>query len=145
METNEKYWGDDPYIGEIRMWPGYFAPLYWMFCEGQLLPISEYDTLFSVIGTKYGGDGVQTFALPDLRGRIPVGTGTGASGSVYALGQVGGAETFAVTQDVAGSVKQVAPAVALRTYSSETTAESLPPFLGVHFIISLFGIYPTQS
>ena len=58
-----------PYVGEIRMFAGNFAPAGWMFCEGQLLPISEYETLFNLIGTTYGGDGQSTFALPDLRGR----------------------------------------------------------------------------
>ncbi len=57
-----------PYVGEIRMFAGNFAPAGWMFCEGQLLPISEYETLFNLIGTTYGGDGQSTFALPDLRG-----------------------------------------------------------------------------
>ena len=61
-----------PYIGEIRMFAGNFAPDGWMFCSGQLLPISEYETLFQLIGTTYGGDGQSTFALPDLRGRIPI-------------------------------------------------------------------------
>ena len=61
-----------PYVGEIRMFAGNFAPAGWLFCEGQLLPISENETLFNLIGTTYGGDGQQTFALPDLRGRVPV-------------------------------------------------------------------------
>jgi len=66
-----------PYIGEIRMFGGNFAPNGWMLCDGQLLPISEYDTLFNLIGTTYGGDGQSTFALPDLRGRIPMHVGNG--------------------------------------------------------------------
>ena len=66
-----------PYVGEIRMFAGNFAPAGWMFCEGQLLPISEYETLFNLIGTTYGGDGQSTFALPDLRGRIPLHLGNG--------------------------------------------------------------------
>jgi len=84
-----------PYIGEIRMFAGNFAPAGWMFCEGQLLAISENDTLFALIGTTYGGDGESTFALPDLRGRIPVHQGSG-----FALAQMGGAEevTLAVNQ-----------------------------------------------
>ena len=61
-----------PYVGEIRMFAGNFAPAGWMFCEGQLLPISENETLFNLIGTTYGGDGQSTFALPDLRGRLPI-------------------------------------------------------------------------
>src|SRR5688500_17788722 len=66
-----------PYVGEIRMFGGNFAPAGWMFCEGQLLPISENETLFQLIGTTYGGDGQETFALPDLRGRIPIHQGNG--------------------------------------------------------------------
>ena len=62
-----------PYVGEIRLFAGNFAPAGWMFCEGQLLPISENETLFQLIGTTYGGDGESTFALPDLRGRAIVG------------------------------------------------------------------------
>ena len=65
-----------PYVGEIRMFAGNFPPAGWMFCEGQLLPISENETLFQLIGTTYGGDGQETFALPDLRGRVPVHNGT---------------------------------------------------------------------
>jgi microcystin-dependent protein len=77
-----------PYVGEIRMFAGNFAPAGWMFCEGQLLPISEYETLFNLIGTTYGGDGQSTFGLPDLRGRIPV-----HAGNSFTLAQTGGAET----------------------------------------------------
>ena len=66
-----------PYVGEIRMFAGNFAPAGWMFCEGQLIPISENETLFNLIGTTYGGDGQSTFALPDLRGRIPIHQGNG--------------------------------------------------------------------
>ena len=78
-----------PYVGEIRMFAGNFAPAGWMFCEGQLLPISEYETLFNLIGTTYGGDGQSTFALPDLRGRVPIHTGQGPGLSPYFQGQVG--------------------------------------------------------
>src|ERR1700689_2063540 len=67
-----------PYFGEIRMFAGNFAPAGWMFCEGQLLPISENETLFNLIGTTYGGDGQTTFGLPDLQGRVPVDQGNGA-------------------------------------------------------------------
>ena len=66
-----------PYVGEIRMFAGNFAPAGWMFCEGQILPISENETLFQLIGTTYGGDGEETFALPDLRGRVPIHQGNG--------------------------------------------------------------------
>lgn len=85
-----------PYVGEIRMFAGNFAPVGWMFCEGQLLPISENETLFQLIGTTYGGDGESTFALPDLRGRIPIHQGTGG-GSTYILAETGGAEEITLT------------------------------------------------
>lgn len=81
-----------PYVGEIRMFAGNFAPAGWMFCEGQLLPISENETLFQLIGTTYGGDGQSTFALPDLRGRIPLHQGNG-----FILAETGGAEEITLT------------------------------------------------
>ena len=81
-----------PYVGEIRMFAGNFAPAGWMFCEGQLLPISENETLFQLIGTTYGGDGEATFALPDLRGRIPIHQGNG-----FILAETGGAEEVTLT------------------------------------------------
>ncbi len=81
-----------PYIGEIRMFAGNFAPAGWLFCEGQLLPISDNDTLFNLIGTTYGGDGQSTFALPDLRGRLPIHQGGG-----YSLAQVGGVESVTLS------------------------------------------------
>src|ERR1700722_12697766 len=81
-----------PYVGEIRMFGGNFAPAGWMFCAGQLLPISEYDVLFNLIGTTYGGDGQSTFALPDLRGRLPIHMGSG-----FVQGQNGGAESVTLT------------------------------------------------
>src|ERR1043166_3095307 len=80
-----------PYVGEIRMFAGNFAPAGWMFCEGQLLPISENDVLFNLIGTTYGGDGESTFALPDLRGRLPLHQGSSFGGS-FVIGEAAGAE-----------------------------------------------------
>jgi microcystin-dependent protein len=80
------------YVGEIRMFAGNFAPAGWMFCEGQILPISENETLFQLIGTTYGGDGQSTFALPDLRGRIPIHQGNG-----FILAETGGAEEITLT------------------------------------------------
>lgn len=81
-----------PFVGEIRMFAGNFAPSGWMFCEGQLLPISENETLFQLIGTTYGGDGESTFALPDLRGRIPIHQGNG-----FTLAETGGVEQVTLT------------------------------------------------
>jgi|SRR5580658_5439451 microcystin-dependent protein len=85
-----------PYVGEVRMFGGNFAPAGWALCSGQLLPISENSALFNLIGTTYGGDGVTNFALPDLRGRFPTHQGTGA-GQTVLPGQVGGTETVTLT------------------------------------------------
>jgi microcystin-dependent protein len=82
----------DPYIGEIRMFGGSFAPAGWAFCDGQTMPISENDALFTLIGTTYGGDGQETFALPDLQGRVPIHQGNG-----FVLGQQAGVESVTLT------------------------------------------------
>ena len=164
-----------PYVGEIRMFAGNFAPAGWMFCEGQLLPISENETLFQLIGTTYGGDGESTFALPDLRGRIPIHQGNG-----FILAETGGAEeiTLTVNQIAAHSHPLLASAnTAIQTTPSTTvlgvpttvdlyragsassplapqsvssTGGSQPhtnfqPYLCVDFIISLFGIFPSPT
>src|SRR5437667_8957771 len=117
-----------PYIGEIRMFAGNFAPADWMFCEGQLLPISENETLFFLIGTTYGGDGQSTFALPDLRGRIPLHFGNG-----YTLAETGGAEeiTLTVSQIPAHSHAFLASADPANTLNAQdnvvsTTATATP-------------------
>jgi len=87
----------DSYIGEIRMFAGNFAPAGWAFCDGTQLSISEYEALFNLIGTTYGGDGQGTFALPDLRGRVPVHAGTHSSGRTLTLGEQGGVESVTLT------------------------------------------------
>ncbi|MDO9396568.1 MAG: tail fiber protein [Herbiconiux sp.] len=86
-----------PYIGEIRLWPGNFAPLGWLLCQGQSLDISEYDTLFNLIGTTYGGDGESTFNLPDLQGRVPLHQGQ-SQGQTYVMGQRFGVESVTINQ-----------------------------------------------
>src|SRR5512141_2176538 len=87
----------NPFIGEIRIFGGNFAPAGWAFCSGQLMPISENDALFNLIGTTYGGDGQNTFALPNLQGRLPMHTGTGAGLSTRMIGESGGVETVTLT------------------------------------------------
>lgn len=87
----------NPYIGEIRMFGGNFAPAGWMFCQGQLLPISENDALFTLIGTTFGGDGQETFALPNLQSRVPIHAGTGPGGITYQLGEAAGTEEVTLT------------------------------------------------
>jgi microcystin-dependent protein len=86
-----------PYLGEIRMFAGGFAPLGWELCDGRILPIAEHDALFQLIGTTYGGDGQETFALPDLQGRVPIHMGTGPGGVTYQLAETGGVEEVTLT------------------------------------------------
>jgi len=164
-----------PYVGEVRMFAGNFAPAGWMFCEGQLLPISEYETLFNLIGTTYGGDGESTFALPDLRGRLPIHQGNG-----FILAETGGAEEITLTANQIAAHSH--PLVASTAIASDTSAANnvpaqtstfdmyqtspansamgaasvtavggsqphtnFQPYLCVDFIISLFGIFPSPT
>lgn len=164
-----------PYVGEIRMFAGNFAPAGWMFCEGQLLPISENETLFNLIGTTYGGDGQSTFALPDLRGRLPIHQGNG-----FILAETGGAEEITLTvgqmpahshpllassavandpnptSNVLGESSAATlfqsgnPAAAMAPQSISLVGGSQPhtnfqPYLCINFIISLFGIFPSPT
>lgn len=170
------------YVGEIRMFGGNFAPVGWSFCSGQLLPISENETLFNLIGTTYGGDGQSTFALPNLNGRVPIHQGQGAGLSNYTIGQSAGVESVTLNvqqipnhshtpacnntaggQDAPGagvwaanssispySTQAPVPASALATQAVSPAGGSQPhenmmPFLAVSFIISLFGVFPTQN
>lgn len=87
----------DPFVGEIRMFAGSFAPRGWAFCDGQLLAISQNDALFSLFGTVYGGDGRDTFGLPDCRGRVPIHQGQGPGLSDRRLGSKGGADAVTLT------------------------------------------------
>ncbi|WP_165768055.1 phage tail protein [Flavobacterium plurextorum] len=97
FSTNKASAQADPLIGQISMFAGTFAPRGWLFCNGQLLPIPQYSTLFSIIGTTYGGDGINNFALPDLRGRVPVGQGQGPGLSPRNLGETSGNENVTLT------------------------------------------------
>ena len=169
-----------PYVGEIRLFAGNFAPAGWMVCEGQLLPISENETLFQLIGTTYGGDGQSTFALPDLRGRVPIHQGTGAGLSNRILAETGGVEQVTLTvnqipnhthsfltsnapgtqSNPAGAVPGQSPSVTLYIEEAPTVSlnavavspgggsqphSNLQPYLCLHFIISLFGIFPSPT
>ena len=164
-----------PYVGEIRMFAGNFAPAGWMFCEGQLLPISENETLFQLIGTTYGGDGQSTFALPDLRGRIPIHQGNG-----FILAETGGAEEITLTVNqipahahsylaaaapgdivnpggnVSANSFNVTPyindvpngnfnAAAVSSVGGSQPHTNFQPYLCIDFIISLFGIFPSPT
>jgi microcystin-dependent protein len=159
------------------MFAGNFAPAGWMFCEGQLLPISEFETLFNLIGTTYGGDGQSTFALPDLRGRLPIHQGSG-----FTFAQTGGVESVTLTTvqipahshpflasgnqasstspvNQVPAITQAAtitpygtdnPLVQLNSASIGPVGGSQPhdnfqPYLCIDFIISLFGVFPSQT
>lgn len=89
----------DAYQGEIRMFAGTFAPFKWAWCDGQIQAVSENQALFSIIGTTYGGDGRSSFGLPEMRGRIPVGQGTGPGQTPRTIGQLFGVETVTLTSD----------------------------------------------
>jgi len=169
----------EPFVGEIRMFAGNFAPRGWAFCDGQLLAVSQNDALFSLLGTIYGGDGRTTFGLPDLRGRLPIHAGHGPGLSERRLGAKGGAEkvTLTVNQlpshghplhastDLAQSpdpndnvtaqstlvdLYVIEPQSVNMASSSITNVggsrshTNLMPFLCIHFIIALFGIYPSR-
>ena len=164
---------DTPYLGEIRMFAGDFAPLGWKFCNGELLPIADHDALFSLIGTTYGGDGQVTFALPDLRGRAPVHVGP-----TVLQGQAGGQETvtllisqmpahnhalmgssaMAAINDTRDQVPARNPLgwphysagidTTLAANAVTVSGGSLPhdnvmPSLGIHFIIAIEGVWPS--
>src|SRR5215218_10390240 len=109
-----------PYTGEIRMFAGSFAPAGWAFCDGQLVAISENDALFTLIGTTYGGDGQETFALPNLQSRVPIHAGTGGDGITYQLGEQAGVETVTLTT-------QQIPTHTHPLLASNTTAASQTP------------------
>jgi microcystin-dependent protein len=170
-----------PYVGEIRMFAGNFAPAGWMFCDGSQLAISENETLFQLIGTTYGGDGQSTFNLPDLRGRVPVHQGTDpATGTAFTLAEASGVESVTLTtQQIPQHSHALMATTATGTQANpggnllansqgpqpyiqedpdnnlnpQTLSpaggsqphEDLQPFLGINFIISLFGIFPSPT
>jgi microcystin-dependent protein len=162
-----------PFIGEIRMFAGNFAPVGWAFCNGALMPIDQNDALFNLIGTTYGGDGQTTFALPDLQSRIPVHVGPG-----FAQGQQAGVESVTLTtsqipahshapqgnssagtqsspaggvwaQSTLGQFSAAAPTLtmapaALGQAGGSQPHDNMVPFLVINFILSLFGVFPSQ-
>ena len=87
----------NPFLGEIRLFSGNFAPRGWAFCDGQVLPITQFTALFSLLGTQYGGDGRTNFALPNFQDRVPVHQGQGPGLSTYEIGQAGGSATETLT------------------------------------------------
>jgi len=170
-----------PYVGEIRMFGGNFAPAGWALCQGQLMPISQNDTLFTLIGTTYGGDGQETFGIPNLSGRaaMHMGQGPGISQS-YQIGEQAGVESVTLTtqqipthnhavivsQDIGTATSPADQVYAQNTqillYTQDVASkffnpsmvqpvggsqphENMQPFLVITFILSLFGIFPSQT
>lgn len=169
----------EPFVGEIRMFAGNFAPRSWAFCDGQLVAVSQNDALFALLGTIYGGDGRTTFGLPDMRGRLPIHAGTGPGLSQRRLGAKLGTERETLTVNelpahthpmkVSTDVSNVptprhnvtarptsvdlyiadnpntslAPNAISATGGSQSH-DNMMPFLAVHFIIALFGIFPSR-
>ena len=154
---------DQPYLGSIEMWAGTFAPYGWAFCNGQTISISQNTALYSLLGTTFGGDGVNTFALPDMRGRIPVGTN-----NIIALGATGGAESVTLSAQQAG-VTVITAKLPATAFSDSGTArvivtdkggstitttpqvlgtgqphDNLQPYLTVNYIIALSGVFPPR-
>ena len=128
----------DPFVAEIRIFPFNFAPRGWAWCNGQLMPISQNTALFSLLGTTYGGDGKSTFGLPDLQGSVPVHVGGNQPGpglSDYYLGEMSG------TDNPPDTLNNGVVGVAGGSQPHENTQ----PFLCINFIISLFGIFPSQT
>ena len=127
-------------IGEVRMFAGTFAPQNWALCDGQLMSIAQNHALFSILGITYGGNGVDTFALPDLRSRVPVGAGQGPNLSEYDLGEATGAETVPLTAIAAGSgVASGAAAV------PAPGGSNIQPVLGLNYVFCLYGVYPSRD
>ena len=169
-----------PFIGEIRLFAGTFAPIGWEFCNGQLMPISENDALFTLIGTTYGGDGQQTFALPDLQSRVPLHMGQGPGLQSYQIGEQAGVESVTLTTNQTPShshaflastapggsntpqgnvvaTPSVTKLYRLATPSDPMAAnlisptggsqphENLMPYVAINYIISMFGVFPSQT
>ena len=111
----------DPFLGQIIMFGGNFAPRGWALCEGQLLPISQNTALFSILGTTYGGDGRTTFGLPDLRGRVPMGNGQGPGLTNRRLGEKSGAENVTLTSAQMPTHNHTAAAVGPAGNSNDAT------------------------
>lgn len=170
----------EPYVGEIRMFAGNFPPNGWLFCEGQTLPIAENEVLFQLIGTTYGGDGEQTFNVPNLAGRAPIHQGIQPSGPTYQMGEMAGTENVtlttqqipihnhallastAVAQQTIPTANVVAQAATGFLYIQEVPDatfannaigpvggsqphENMQPYLCINYIISLFGVFPSQT
>ena len=141
-EKEDSDW-DDPSLGEIVLFAGNYAPRNWAFCDGQRLSIASNSALFSILGTNYGGDGRTDFALPDLRGRVPlhVGDNAGPGLSRVVLGQRGGMETATFKSiDVATGT-----GAKVKVVNGTIPGNNLQPYTGLNYIIAISGTYPSRS
>ena len=134
----------EPFLGEIRMFAGNFAPRGWAFCDGQLLPVSQYSALFSLLGTTYGGDGRVTFGLPDLRGRVPIHPGRGPGLTPRRLGEMSGVERVKPVVAGKATVARAGSTSAIPVPSAESR-ENMQPHLAIHYIIALQGVFPSRN
>jgi microcystin-dependent protein len=152
--------GVEPFIGAVVPWPGNFAPRGWAFCLGQTLPINQNQALFSLLGTTYGGNGQTTFQLPDLRGRMAIGSGQLSGGSSYTLGAIAGSETVTLTASQVAPVSIATQNIQLRGTGTQGSGASeggttgtgsgqsvsnMPPYIAVNYIIALQGIFPSRN
>jgi len=131
----------EPFIGQIMMVGFNFAPRGWANCDGQLLPIAEHTALYSLLGTTYGGDGVNNFALPDLRGRVPIHVGTGPGLTTRKEGQKGGQERVALQETDVGPGGRTPIKV---NVGASTNLPNMQPFTCVRFVIALVGLFPQR-
>lgn len=151
----------DPFIGEIRMFGGNFAPRGWALCDGQLLQISQNDALFSLLGTIYGGDGRTSFGLPDMRGRIPIhaddirqGTKSGSEDVTLTLDNIPSHDAMLSNVIDTDAIRLPKPNQSFdtafasnqaQTYGGGQPHNNLQPYCCVNFIIALFGVYPSRT
>jgi len=162
--------GDESYIGSVCLWPLSWAPKDWMLCQGQTLQINQYQALFAILGTTYGGNGTTTFNLPDLRGKTALGAGRGyGTNTTYPLGMTGGSKTATVASSqvpmtAVGSVKIKAdsfsgsgasvavPSEAGITAGTQSgtlggtqTHDNMQPYMGLNYIICINGLFPPRQ
>jgi microcystin-dependent protein len=137
----------EPYLSEIKMVSWGFAAKGWALANGQILPINQNQALFSLLGTTFGGNGIQTFELPNLQSRIPMHTGQGAGLTVRHLGDLGGSEGAAVAliQETTVIPKSLASPVSSNIGYRATGFTATSPFIVLNFLIALQGIFPSQS
>ncbi len=159
----------DDYLAEIRLFAGNFAPRGWAFCHGQLMSIAENSALFSLLGTTYGGNGQTTFALPDLRGRVPISDGQGRGLSFHSLGEQAGSENVTLLTDqipnhahpiakttttgtdassntfVVGAPGGTAQAANSGNFGGTAPHSNMQPYTGLNYIICVEGCYPSRN